>query len=323
MSDETRLRWLVVVATGIGGGTVAAASGLSVRWQEVLIQVSVLGCIGLGGVYFHVRGHGRFVETVAGMMQMLTFTIGFTVAMYAVCSLGRPLVDDRLAACDAALGFHLPAVVAWVQRHPQIGAVLELAYRSLLPQTVLAIAVLGLTGRHQQLHGFLMPFFLSLVLVLVAFALWPAAGPFAQYGLEPSAVQRRYLEHFHGFRDGARTVISWRAAEGLVTFPSFHTAAALLLAYALRWNRWLFVPVALLNLAAIVSTMTTGWHYLVDVLGGIALAAASVAVCRAWENWRGRRQSAAPQVWGAGVRRRFVGVAAEQVPAAPGPSFQE
>lgn len=274
-----------MAATGIGGAALAAATGLSVRWQEVPVQAVVLGCIGAGGVYFHVRGNQRFAETVMGMLQMLTFTVGFTVAMYAVCSLGRPLVDDRLAVCDAALGFHLPAVVAWVQRHPLAGLFLQIAYSSLLPQTLLVIAVLGLTGRHRELHGFLMPFFLSLVLVLVAFALWPAAGPFAQYGFEPSAVQRRYLDHLHGFRNGVYTVISWRAAEGLVTFPSFHTAAALLLAYALRWNRWSFVCSALVNLAVIVGTLTTGWHYLVDVLGGVALAVTAVALCRAMERW--------------------------------------
>jgi membrane-associated phospholipid phosphatase len=322
MSDEARLRWLVVAATGIGGSALAAASGLSVRWQEVPAQGIGLGCIALGGIYFHYRGNQRFAETVAGMMQMLVFTIGFTVAMYAVCALGRPLVDDRLAAWDAALGVHLPAVVTWVQRHPETGVALGMAYHSLLPQTVFAIAVLGMTGRDRELHGFLMAFFLGLVLVLSAFALWPAAGPFAKYGFEPSAVQRRYLEHFHGFRSGAFSVISWRAAEGLVTFPSFHTAAALLLAHAMRWNRWLFVPSAVLNLAVIVSTMTTGWHYFVDVVGGVALAAASVALCPAWDFWRRRRAGARP-ARGAGRRWRCAGVQTPQTPATPRPLFRE
>ncbi len=323
MSDESRQRWLVVAATAIGGALLAAATGLSVRWQEVPIQAGVLGCIGLGGAYFRVRGNRCFAETVAGLIQMLIFTIGFTVAMYAVCSLGRPLVDDRLAACDAALGFHLPAVLAWVQRHPQASAVLELAYGSLLPQAVLAIVVLGLTGRDRQLHRFLMAFFCALLLVLIAFALWPAAGPFAHYGLEPSAVQQRYLEHLHGFRHGASTVISWRAAEGLVTFPSFHTAAALLLTSAWRGNRGLFVTAALWNLTVIASTMTTGWHYLVDVLGGVVLAALSVAVSRVWERWREGRLAAARQALGAGGRRRFSGAATEQAPASSRPWFQE
>ena len=297
MNDQGRLRWLVLAVMALGGAVLASASGLSVRWEEMPAQAAVLSCIGLGAAYFRARGRQRFVTILVGMLQLLAFTICYTVAMYAACSLNRPLVDDWLAACDAALGFHLPVVVGWTQRHPWTGTLLGVAYYSMLPQTLLVIGILGGQGLDRELHRFLSAFFLSLLLALVAFAFWPAAGPFAQYGIEPSGAQGRYLEHFYAFRSGARTVISWRAAEGLITFPSFHTAAAVLLACALRTRRCLFVPGVVLNLAVIASTMTTGWHYLVDVLAGCALAAVSVGSCRACEMWHQRRPGAALRSW--------------------------
>ena len=228
MSHDAQIRWLIVLGTGIGGMTLAAVSGLSVHWQEVPALGCVLGCLCLGSMYFRFRRNQRFAETVVALVQDMAFTIAYTVAMYAVCAVGRPLVDDRLAACDAALGVHLPGVVAWIARHPAAGTVLDIAYSSVFPQTLFVLVVLGMTDRRRELHGFMVSSFLSLLIVLAVFAVWPAAGPFARYGFDPSAVQARYLEHFYGFRNGTLTVISWHAAEGLVTFPSFHTTWALL-----------------------------------------------------------------------------------------------
>jgi membrane-associated phospholipid phosphatase len=94
--------------------------------------------------------------------------------------------------------------------------------------------------------------------------------------LSPSADQSRFLDHFLSLRDGSRSVISYRGAEGLITFPSFHVAWALLMVWALRGNRRVFAAFAVLNAMLIVSTMTTGWHYFADVLGGVAVAVAAV-----------------------------------------------
>jgi membrane-associated phospholipid phosphatase len=168
---------------------------------------------------------------------------------------------------------------------------LFLAYNTVLPQTALVIAVLGFTNQRQELRGFVRQFMFSSLLVLATFAIWPAAGPFVAYGYEPAADQARYLAHFDALRSGSRTLITWRDAEGLITFPSFHTTWALLLAYAVRRNRWLFAPSALLNIAVIVSTMTTGWHYFADVFAGASVAVMAIAVSHALERAFARQQA--------------------------------
>jgi membrane-associated phospholipid phosphatase len=94
-------------------------------------------------------------------------------------------------------------------------------------------------------------------------------------------------------REGVRTAVTWRGAEGLITFPSFHTTWALLLAWAFRGRpRW-FVPSAVLNAAVIVATLTTGWHYFADVAAGAALGVAVI-----W--WTEIADSAAASTLGAG-----------------------
>ena len=75
------------------------------------------------------------------------------------------------------------------------------------------------------------------------------------------------------------------AMTGIVTFPSFHAASAAIYLWAL-WPVKLLRPIAILaNVAMIAATPAVGGHYFVDVVAGLALAAASIAVagsiCRA------------------------------------------
>jgi membrane-associated phospholipid phosphatase len=88
----------------------------------------------------------------------------------------------------------------------------------------------------------------------------------------------RYVQHLHELRSGARDVVTWRNAEGLVTFPSFHTTWAILLAWSVRRRRGLNLAMGLLNLAVIASTLTTGLHYFIDVPGGALVAVAAIAI---------------------------------------------
>ena len=77
--------------------------------------------------------------------------------------------------------------------------------------------------------------------------------------------------------------LRWKDVDGLITFPSFHTTWAVLLALAFLRRRRLLPLFATLNVIVIVSTLTTGWHYLVDVLGGIAVCLLAVVSLRPLE----------------------------------------
>ncbi len=101
------------------------------------------------------------------------------------------------------------------------------------------------------------------------------------------AVPRHYqpiLEHLDAVRSGARTVVSWRNAEGLITFPSFHAIWGVLLILACFSDRYLRWPMLLLNGLMIVATIPAGMHYLTDVITGGAICALVVAAeyCGAW-----------------------------------------
>ena len=83
-------------------------------------------------------------------------------------------------------------------------------------------------------------------------------------------------------RSGRDPTMDFRRILGLVSFPSFHAGAALLLAVATRklpFGLWL--PFLVANAMMIVGTITEGGHNLTDVVGGCALAVLSIFVGQA------------------------------------------
>src|SRR5262249_55436 len=85
-------------------------------------------------------------------------------------------------------------------------------------------------------------------------------------------------------------------------------AALAVLAAAALWPvRYLRWPAAVLAALIVVSTVTTGWHYVSDVLGGLALAALSLAVAR------GYLRLARVGSWGFWKRGRTMATGALQV----------
>jgi membrane-associated phospholipid phosphatase len=75
-----------------------------------------------------------------------------------------------------------------------------------------------------------------------------------------------------------------KEATGVITFPSFHAFFALVNIWAFRGHRRLFVPMAILNVAMVASTLSTGWHYVTDVLGSFLMAAAAIGLVKVYEN---------------------------------------
>jgi membrane-associated phospholipid phosphatase len=63
----------------------------------------------------------------------------------------------------------------------------------------------------------------------------------------------------------------------IVSFPSFHVVLAILSAFALSSIRSLRAPVWVLAVLICISAVSTGWHYGIDVFGGVIVAIASIS----------------------------------------------
>lgn len=108
-------------------------------------------------------------------------------------------------------------------------------------------------------------------------------------------------------RDSSFREFTGIGSEGIITFPSMHASIALIMALA-AWPilvlRWIFLTV---NVIMVVSTPVDGGHYFIDVVAGLAIAAAGwVAASAIVERVLG------------GERRPAALAASDQSPLVPG-----
>jgi len=133
----------------------------------------------------------------------------------------------------------------------------------------------------RALWEFVFHFHVCATITLVAFALFPAACAFNYYGFESTIPQAGFIADFAGARSGSVRVLEFGRMEGLVSMPSFHVAGALMVTWAFRRHVWLLVPLVVINSLLVAATFMTGAHYVIDVLGTLAMFAGSLALWRA------------------------------------------
>jgi membrane-associated phospholipid phosphatase len=144
----------------------------------------------------------------------------------------------------------------------------------------LAVLLPVLAGRLKYAKEFLVANLISFAIGLPLFALLPAVGPWRYYHFLPTQSQTASCELPLLAMRLTGTYVLGSQEVGVVCFPSFHVAWAILFLAALWGFRWLRIPVVLVSGMVILSTMTTGWHYFVDVLGGIILAIISIVLAK-------------------------------------------
>jgi hypothetical protein len=255
----------------------AACTGLAfTNYGKIVAAASALLAI---GVVYGYTGRSKRLSDMGYYGALFVFS-GMLTLMLSYLAAHRALVlhDAQLSALDTAMGFDWRRWHAFVHSHPVFDTVLGIAYASLLPQIPLTVFVLahsGRTGRNKELFWTI---FIAALLTTAIFYAFPATGPFAYFGID---LERAiHLKDFLQLRTGAPGFYSIPDLQGIIAFPSFHTVLALIFIYVHRGLRTTFIPFALLNGLMLVSTPSHGGHYMTDMIGGAAVAAASIALVR-------------------------------------------
>jgi membrane-associated phospholipid phosphatase len=118
---------------------------------------------------------------------------------------------------------------------------------------------------------FLTSILLALIATTAIFMILPTLGPASMAG--PAAVESDQSGIIiRALRGGSAGPYPYL---GIISFPSLHTALALLFTAAHRGNRITFLPVLTLNLVMLTAVPYLGDHYLSDMIAGAAIAAAA------------------------------------------------
>lgn len=125
-------------------------------------------------------------------------------------------------------------------------------------------------GKQATLEKAVMIFALANLFGPIIYIFWPAIGPMAIYkNIHYSTLELTVLHE----------VISIHTHQPLkvfigadISFPSYHVIWAVLMVYAMKDRKWLFILQGIWSLLLILSTLVLAWHYLADDLLGIAIA---------------------------------------------------
>ncbi|MDB5392843.1 MAG: hypothetical protein JWM91_349 [Rhodospirillales bacterium] len=279
ITRESFAKWLLLLAIGLVDGFWIANTNfhLAIKTETApLVLSSILIASAAWACLFWRRQIRLFVLFDTFAQFIVLGGVGSTLS-YLVLSTDLPLVDRYLSAADYALGFDWPRFVLWVQTKPWLDYALRLVYGGWLFEWLLVPLTVCYRdeARVRELSGTIL---ISVMMTFAISGLVPAISAYPYYAaMHPALMPRMGATDLLGLRDGTLRVIDLTSLRGLVSFPSFHVAVAVLFTWALRGMRFGLVVGALYNAAVVISTLSAGGHYLIDTLGGAVIAVLAIA----------------------------------------------
>jgi hypothetical protein len=212
------------------------------------------------------------------LVQYVAFGNAAVFLSYLCAAIGFPLIDNKLAAIDAALGFDWLAFFNWSKFEvPLAGKALDVIYVSAIVQVMVLLVTLSAAARYSRMLEFTWLIVLSLLIILPLSLLLPAEGAWAYYHVE-HLTSAYYLPDFNALRSGTKRVIDLNEnLNGIIQFPSYHAALGLILIISSR-GTFLFSVYLPLNVLMIVSALTAGGHHLADLIFGLATVPAAALI---------------------------------------------
>jgi membrane-associated phospholipid phosphatase len=285
MTDNDRLRradrliwaFIAIIATVVVTACVGGTFHLAWASFGKVAIVSLL--LGLASGFYSFRKEERVASALLCTAQFALFPAVAAPLSYIAASAALPLWDETFASWDHSLALDWMGWLAIMNNHAMLHEIFAAAYSSFLPQAAIVILALALTGHLLHLRVYILSFILTALITIAISAVLPAQGVWGYFQLSPNnypnitpVTQELHLKIFHGLRDGSFRELVAQGAEGIITFPSLHTAGGLLFIFAMwpvRYLRWVFL---LLNITMIVATPVDGGHYFSDVIAGTAAA---------------------------------------------------
>lgn len=276
-----RVIWGLIAATSAAAALGAVAGGFSIVWTSFAAPAATSAALTSLAFFYRRRGDARLAMSLEGTAQIMMFAAVGAPLSYLAASANLPLHDGLFDALDRAAGLDWMALLGFMNAHPALHPLFAGAYGSFPVQTTTTVLALGFSGRPRHLRTFVLAFILAALVTIVVSAILPAEGAWGYYKLSaadsPAIVpvtREIHLPFFLGLRDGSYRLLVATGAQGIITFPSLHAAVAVIFILAL-WPvpviRWIALVVNILMLAA---TPIDGGHYFIDVLAGVAVAAA-------------------------------------------------
>ncbi len=226
-------------------------------------------------LYLRERGMLYLADSILTIFWALFYYVFlfFAATLAARLGMGIRLQDSHFAQLDKLLRIDIPGLVSWSSHH-WFGQLVNKCYPLLFPLMWIAVLLPILAGKIRYTRKLLTANVVAFALSLPLFALLPAIGPWYSYHLVIRPDEAEAQTNLLLLRTPGPYL--YHPPAGVICFPSFHVIWAILCVQALWGFRPLRIPVSIFSGVIIFSTMSTGFHYTCDVLGGIPVAAAAI-----------------------------------------------
>lgn len=242
----------------------------------------------------------RLVQVVVGLLSFYVTYVGYRNLKNYLPFLRGDLHDAELLRLDRDMAFGAdPAEVLHTVLGTTVAAeVLSVAYLFLMVFVPLSL-VTALVWARDPRDGYWYATALGLnwALGTVSYYLLPSLGPVYATPVEYADLERTGVTDLQESLLRSRVLVladptGTDRIHGIAAFASLHVslvltaalvAQAMRLSALIRWALWVYV------LLTAVATVYFGWHYLVDVAGGVVIAVVSVwSGALATRSWRHR-----------------------------------
>ena len=192
-------------------------------------------------------------------------------------------VDEHLVVLERMIGLDHFSATMW-SVETGLRAPLVWAYNSLWAQSVvLLVWWVAIRRSTERLWGLTALSVWGGLLALPVFFFMPALGPVTQHAGYPSELVHPAYELLRGVHSGELRALT--RLDGVVSIPSFHTFFALSMVWGAWGERPLLAVLVPLNAVVLVSVYLVGFHYLIDIVAGVAWFAAAVYALEWGRRW--------------------------------------
>lgn len=277
---------VAVFASVVGYGALILPGGWdgSGGLNVTLALMVVVWALGLATRAFEPQSRlAGGIETLC-LFLMLSLLAAIAAAVLAIG--GGEFIDPQLAAADALIApfYDWRSVVLALPDYPVVYTLLSYTYASLNWQPFAFMAVVFLFGKLRDYDALISGWALGMAGCILPFHYLPALSPYVYYGITREEMEGamvglpwEFFQKFEGMRGGTIDSIGLHNVTGMVTIPSFHACAAIILAWC--WWRFAYLrwPFLVLNIGMALTAVPIGGHYVVDVLAGVGVAMLAIA----------------------------------------------
>jgi membrane-associated phospholipid phosphatase len=268
--------WISAAALFLCGVVWCYADGISLSPRYAVGFIEIYALVALAGRLIGALPYvSRLGPCVEGLSQLWLAAGALALIQYPMARTALPLVDSWLVSFDHALGFNWPTHYAWVAVHPLTLKMLQLTYGSYMVMAPIFVLTVGLYCKDRMEHCILANLLAGVICAVLAM-LFPAVGA-SGYFLPPDHMPG-FVKVFLQARAGIQ-FLDIRHMEGIEQFPSYHAVMGVIYAFGFAGlPKPLAVPLVAFEIVLVISALAIGGHHLADVLAGMMIAAAVLAV---------------------------------------------